>query len=225
MINLDDRLDRLSWATSQAEKFHFDFQRCAAISSHALEFQFVTSNVGACFESHRLVWKRILESDSEYGLVLEDDFDFDKFDLVYLSKILNENALDLIQIGFLKTGIRDRFDYVLTNIKHLLLLLVKILSSKLGMSQILSRPIVHEVNTAFPYLVPANFRAGAHAYIISRRMAESIVTLNKPPFLAADDFLMALSRMRTFKMYRFLKSHCRQTSISTSIVDRFKSFD
>jgi GR25 family glycosyltransferase involved in LPS biosynthesis len=223
VINLDERLDRLSWSKSQAAKFHFEFHRCAAVSSHNLDFEFVTSNVGACFESHRLVWKAIAESDSEYGLVLEDDFEFEKLDLVSLSQILDDTAFDLIQIGFLNTGYRDKFDYVLTNFKHLLLLLVKVIASKFGLLQILSRPLVHEVNTTFPQLVPANFRAGAHAYIVSRRMAESVVHMNSPVFLATDDFLMALSRMRTFKMYRFLRSGCRQTSLPTSIVNRFKN--
>jgi GR25 family glycosyltransferase involved in LPS biosynthesis len=223
VINLDGRDDRRRWSLSQASRFAFEFERFPAVSSQDLVFDFVTSDVGACFESHRGVWEAIAKSNDNFGLILEDDFEFKSLDFSYISKVLDEGSVDLLQLGFLKTGFRDRLDLLATNLKHRILHLVRVLASTLRVNRLTKKTLIGELNPTFPNLVPSNFRAGAHAYIISREMANLILILNDPVFLAADDFLMALSRMRTFKIYRLSKSICGQTSLSTSIVDRFKT--
>lgn len=225
VINLEGREDRLEWSLSQANRFGFQFERYPAISSTGQIFDFVTPNVGACFESHKKVWQLLVDSDQEFGLILEDDFDLKKIDFEYLNEVLQSSLVDFIQIGFLTTGFRDKLNLFLTNLKHLLLLTLKLCATKLNNQKILNRVLIMEISTSFPRLVPSDFRAGAHAYIISRKMAGALNGVNDPIFLATDDFFIALARMRAFRIFRLFNSICGQTSLPSSIKSRFKIFD
>ena len=89
---------------------------------------------------------------------------------------------------------------------------------------IIDRILIREVILGYPELVPSDIRAGAHAYVIRNEMAAELIKLNDPVFLAADDFFMALGRMRSFRMHRFLGSRCGQIPSPTSIPNRFKIF-
>jgi GR25 family glycosyltransferase involved in LPS biosynthesis len=222
LINLDSRLDRLEWALSQAARFDINFERISALKSSDVSANLVTPGVMACFESHRKAWEKIANSEDDYALVLEDDFSFKRFNICKLKSTVETSESDFLQIGFLKTGIRDHIDLVLTNVKHILLLWIKYLSKCFRIDKLLTRTLILEVDLGFPDLVPSNIRAGAHAYIISKKMATEIIQLNNPVFLAADDFLIALARMRVFVMRRFILSRCSQFLSPTSIPDRFR---
>jgi GR25 family glycosyltransferase involved in LPS biosynthesis len=225
LINLNSRTDRLLVSTNQAARFDLNLERIPAIDSDIFDFEFVTPSVGACFESHRKAWSVIANSDIDFALILEDDFEFTKLNLNALKLILADNQIDLLQLGFLKTGFRDYLDYFLTNSKHVLILILKLLTQKFDFRKLKHRVLLREVMLNHPTLVPSNFRAGAHSYVISRSMARSLVRLNLPVFLAADDFLISLARMRAFKIYRNFRSNCRQLKSPTSIISRFKNVD
>ena len=224
LINLDSRIDRLTSATAKAIKFNFDFNRISAIDSVGFSNKYVTSQVGACFESHRLAWQNLVKSGKSIGLILEDDFDFKSVSLVDIENFFQSEQLDFLQLGFLKTGFRDRAHLVFTNIKHSLLYIIKFSASLLMIQSIIDRILIREVILGYPELVPSDIRAGAHAYVIRNEMAAELIKLNDPVFLAADDFFMALGRMRSFRMHRFLGSRCGQIPSPTSIPNRFKIF-
>ena len=224
LINLDSRIDRLDSATANGLKFNFEFDRIGAIDSAGFSNKYVTPQVGACFESHRLAWQNLVKSGKSIGLVLEDDFDFKSFSLVEIENFFESRQIDFLQLGFLKTGFRDRFHLVFTNIKHSLLYVIKFSASLLRVQSMLDRILIREVILGFPELVPSDIRAGAHAYVIRSEMAAELIKLNDPVFLAADDFFMALGRMRGFSMHRFFGSRCGQIPSPTSIPSRFKIY-
>ena len=59
-------------------------------------------------------------------------------------------------------------------------------------------------------LRPDDFRPGTHAYLISKDFAAILQDANKPTFFSADQFLMALSKMCTFEIWRTTKNFCKQ---------------
>ncbi len=88
LINLDRRPDRLAYCTAQAEQHGFTFERLAAIDGQSEEFRRahpecpvkVTTDEPmrygewACLKSHQMAWRKLLESDDVYAVVMEDDF-------------------------------------------------------------------------------------------------------------------------------------------------------
>lgn len=86
VINLDRRPDRLAFFRDQAAARGFEFERIVAVDgtdpalvarAAALPAGFTGHRRGpfqlACFESHRLAWRAVLDSGDACGIVMEDD--------------------------------------------------------------------------------------------------------------------------------------------------------
>jgi hypothetical protein len=87
-------------------------------------------------------------------------------------------------------------------------------------SKFTGKKLINE-NHNLPFnLVPYDIRAGAHAYLVSQKFAQSMQLLNSPPFLSTDGLYMALSWNRAFKMYRTRVNFVRQSNSKSSVESR-----
>lgn len=88
LINLDHRLDRLNFISSQLNKLNLKFEKITAIDGKNLSHPYsivnyrkfllnqrrsiVLGEIG-CAESHRYIWRKILNENISHALILEDD--------------------------------------------------------------------------------------------------------------------------------------------------------
>jgi len=185
---------------------------------------FVTAPVEAIWQSHNLALREFLVSDSRYCLVLEDDFavkNLKKFEK--LMSVLLDEEFDLVQVGWLTTGLDIAFlrvyegtfyfvCRVLNGLSRYSARLANVLEPKL-------RP--RRCGQVPPFSIPDSFFPGAHAYVVSRDFAEKVLKLNNPIFLATDDFYSALAKMRSFNFFRTRKSFVGQKGFSSVGENRF----
>jgi GR25 family glycosyltransferase involved in LPS biosynthesis len=225
VISLDTDTQRREACIAQLFGYNYKFMsaidgRSKADSSNGL----VTAPIEAIWHSHSLALKQFLAGSSRYCLILEDDFlikDRERFD--DLVKKLMQEDFDLVQIGWLTTGL----DIVLLRTYEALLYStfgalnrVSRLSHKL--TEILERRLRPRRAAQVPkYAIPDSFLPGAHAYLVSRNLAEVVLKLNNPTFLATDDFYIALSKMRSFNIFRTRRSLVGQQGKSSTGNDRF----
>lgn len=75
VINLDRSPERLEAFRAQADGLGFDFERLSAIDARSLTRARGRMTPGeiACFESHRLAWRRLVDSGEPWLTVFEDD--------------------------------------------------------------------------------------------------------------------------------------------------------
>lgn len=227
LINLANRTDRLESSRIQLSKVDSAFVRIEAvfISPNANEAStLVTNGVKGCWESHRKCFVEFLKTEEEFALICEDDLEITRLEAFYQAMNWGiSNQVDLIQLGFLVQGIRNRVTYSIDALEQLAFKAIYKLSkiSNTKFSSFNNKLRVRRYGlTSFKY-VPDSFLPGTHCYIISRRMAQSVLSLNSPQFLSADDFFIALSKMRSFDMYRIRKSAVKQNNSVASIDDRF----
>jgi hypothetical protein len=158
-------------------------------------------------------------------LILEDDAIIE-FDGAYLARvILNMRTydIDFLQLGYLKL---NGFEYCSILIRNLYSFFVSRglfaqLFSWLGLAE-----VRRVKNQKWLRLIPRNYvlndiRYGAHCYVVSPSFSRKVLKLNDPPFLAADDLYVSLSKMKSFKMFRLSKSLSRQGSYVSSFVKRY----
>lgn len=136
----------------------------------------------ACWRSHLLVMKNLLGSRSEFSLVLEDDAypieGFTQATLNSLVRLARNQQLDILQVGFIK------------HVYHWY--------RPQGLSDLLRalerKSFAKDTETRIEF-VQNEFRAGCHAYLISRRGAETLTRqLELPPMLPIDGFLETLAK-------------------------------
>ncbi|EKF43335.1 MAG: glycosyltransferase family 25 protein [Pigmentiphaga sp.] len=78
IINLDRSPGRMAFMRQQCEALSLDFERIPAVDGDTIDAETLARHglsVGAtaCFMSHRLTWERLLSSEAERALILEDD--------------------------------------------------------------------------------------------------------------------------------------------------------
>jgi len=75
VINLDRSPERLAMFREQAERLGIAFERLPAVDAATIRNQHgdLTSYEIACFESHRLAWRSLVESGEPWLAVFEDD--------------------------------------------------------------------------------------------------------------------------------------------------------
>ena len=127
---------------------------------------------------------------------------------------------DLIQIGFLNIGIRSRIDTLFANLESLLFYILARLSKRFSWisDSIGDRLRVKRAEDVPWGYVPDDLRAGAHAYLITSKMAETLLKdYRNQNVLTADGFLIATNWTRPFRTLRLKKSLVGQTNSISSI--------
>jgi GR25 family glycosyltransferase involved in LPS biosynthesis len=222
LINLDDRKDRLDSSTKQLNEVGLQFIRVSAVPSKDVEESiFLTDPVLACWKSHLKTYSILVESDLEYALILEDDFlikNQKKFSR-FLESLETERH-DLLQIGFLLPGLFNRLRWIFEELEKLIFYSLGFVSRIIGLGSLSRRLRIAEARSTSVRYTKSSFLPGTHAYLINKRMALALVSLDSPQF-SADEFFIALSKMRSFRMARFWRSLVTQSNSAPSINERF----
>ena len=207
VINLSSRPDRLAVMESQLNKAGLDFETQVAVDGKksGLKSKFLSMGEIGCFKSHLNAMRRQKETGSAYSLILEDDATLSPLvNQKFLSEMLNlmeRNRLDILQIGFI-----EHF-YTFSISSGVLESLIILLNGRGKRDP-----------SGFRYVV-GDFRSGAHAYIVSARLAEGISgTVSEPPLLPWDDWLGLMAKAQThrnFRIARLVKSVVSQASRSS----------
>jgi GR25 family glycosyltransferase involved in LPS biosynthesis len=168
--------------------------------------------------------KLFLESSEDFVIIMEDDFRItNRSAFIKSNSVFLNNNLDLLQMGFLNTGIDV---YLLRKLEHLQFILLRLISSLGRVSSFIDARIsqrmrIRDIRDFSNELVPYSFLPGAHCYIISRKLAKEIIEMNVPQFLSTDDFFTALARMRRFRMCRLRSSAVTQSNLPSQVGLRF----
>jgi GR25 family glycosyltransferase involved in LPS biosynthesis len=226
IINLDSRQDRWQSVIHQAQLLNFQFVRISAVDSSPSKTDsnpYLADGVFAIWKSHQRALNQFLATSDSHCMILEDDFLLAKG--YSLNKICEyiESDFDFIQIGFLKFGVLDRLDLSTKNASDFFFKFLHKISLIIPGANFNSRLFISSQRGIKINLVLANIRPGAHAYVVSRRMAEALLEINSPPFLSTDLLYMALGEMRSFRMVRTRRSLVRQSNSKSSVIDRFKN--
>jgi len=231
VINLARETDRWKSVLLEIEKIGITVKRVEAVDMNLLapdRNPFVTSGVYACWESHRKIYRDFVEAGGDYALIFEDDF-FIKYPKVFHSALRDIQASDwdVAQIGFVYPGIRVKLRIILSNLENFLLIAFsRIVNRKPFKSLALAdRMRVREARKARVFWIPDDFQPGTHCYAISRDCAIDVLKMNDPQFLSADDFFMALAKMRIFEMKRYLFPIVGQKKFPKFPGERFKRFE
>lgn len=225
IINLQSEGTRRLRCTEQLQGIKHEF--IIAVDGRGLANEaggLVTASVEAIWLSHLKALNTFLNSDYEYGLVLEDDFDIaNTEEFKDILGLITKYQFDLVQLGWLNTG----FDVaILKNYERVTYWIFRLLNSLSRFNSVIKKLVNGRLRptraSEVPsFAIPDSFLPGAHAYMVSRDFATAVVRLNTPTFLAADDFYMALARMRAFNVFRLKKSIVSQKGASTIGSDRF----
>lgn len=220
MINLNNRTDRWQTSSVQLDKLGWQGQRVEAIDSPADSKIFTNPAVASCWLSHKKALNEFLLTKDTHALILEDDFEVKgNFNETEIQK-LTDCDLDFIQLGFLYTTILERIYIKAENIYDLLIRLYGLLEKGIKNKKV-SRKLLVQERQSLPFgLVFADIRPGAHSYILNRKAATFLISVNEPIFLSTDDLYMSLGHMRYLRMARFRKSKVGQTNSASSINPR-----
>lgn len=226
VINLDSRKDRWQSVVKQSHLLGSQIIRVRAqdtSNQNGEENPYLSDGVFAIWRSHQLALHEFLLTSESHCLIMEDDFLLTK---KYSSAKIESFAageFDFIQLGFLKFGILDRLNLLAKNASDVFFKFLHKISLILPGTNFNSRLFISSQGGIMINLVVANIRPGAHAYLVSRKMAEALLEINSPPFLSTDLLYMALGEMRCFKMVRTRRSLVRQSNSKSSVMDRFKN--
>ena len=226
VINLSKDIDRWSSVLEETTNLPFETNRVDAINAKDLTpNQLVSPGVNAAWLSHLKVMEIILNSDREFALVAEDDFHLvNPNKLIKKLESLDLGEWDLIQFGFLKPGVDTRIKIAIANIDNLIFKILGKISQAKALSgwNFASRMRVKQSLVTPVDFVMDDCQPGSHFYLVGRSFCSSVLSMNQPQFLSIDDFYVALSRMRTFKMLRIKKSLVSQKPFAAWAGPRFK---
>jgi GR25 family glycosyltransferase involved in LPS biosynthesis len=225
VINLENRVDRWQQVLEQLDKIGFDVDRIDAVKSDLIDSKvatFASPSVIAIWKSHQKAMTEFLKSEAAHALILEDDF-YLKTDLKFLlSRIYYSEEVDFIQLGYLYTSPMQFLSVKIMNMINTFLRLAEVATHIRFMpaARLRSKKLVTENHEVPFHLIPNDIRAGAHAYLVSRKFAQSMQLFNSPTYLSTDGLYMALGWNRTFRMYRTRKNYVRQSNSISSVYFR-----
>jgi GR25 family glycosyltransferase involved in LPS biosynthesis len=227
VINLNDRGDRWNSVLSQQDLLGLEIVRVEAVSKlqiTASEEPFVAPGVSATWKSHQKAMQIFLDSDEEFGLIMEDGFLIKRNFNRHFARIRKYDDFDFIQLGILKPSSTSGIALLTSNARDIFLKIVcKITVSKyLQHNPTLNRVLIHEQQGVPFFLVCSDVRAGGQAYLVSRNFATAAQKMNQPAFLSSDGVYMSIGGMRSFRMFRLRKSLVKQTNSPTSVESRFR---
>lgn len=212
VINLDSDTRRWKSCQDEAKVNGLTLTRIEASKPNEKglhDADYVTEGVRAVWDSHSKAYVELLNSKHNYCVVLEDDFHIKNLSRFTKSiKKLNFDEWDMIQLGYVTPGIDDRIRQIVANIESSIFKVIYKICELLPYlsKKYVDRLRVTEAGVEPKGFVSNDFQPGGHCYVISRKLAAAVLLLNRPMFLATDDFYMALSRMRSFKIIRVRKS-------------------
>ena len=220
IINLARRPDRLSSVVSEISRTILSSTRVEA--TDAREFTesrsvFISNAAYACGLSHKAALRAFLAADSDYGIIVEDD-------LIIKSVKKVENAfeeaavhqLDLLQVGFIRAGLSDNFDLFVANSTSVFCKIVNRCFAKIGIASIQRLRFQRNQSLGFN-LVPDDIRAGAHCYLISKRLAKELVLIIENSNNTFDGLLMSIGLNRKYRVARYLDSAASQSLMKSDI--------
>lgn len=223
LINLDSRPDRLSLALSQIEELGLLVTRLSAVEAVGVDVfnGMLTSAQFACWESHLLAMKNVISSGADFGVIIEDDFLVKDFDSV--RKILSSalpSKIDLLQIGWIQSGFKEKLLIRLINLETILFTLVaktcfrsKRIDDIVG-SRLRVLRAKYLANSKFIY---DDFKSGAHFYTISKKLACEIIELKMVPMIPIDTFFATLALNHKYRIFRLRTSLVIQSNSTSSI--------
>lgn len=222
LINLDNRLDRFNSSKRQLDAEVLGFKRVSAVDGHILkENLFQTSNVLACWQSHVLAYRTFLESESDYAVILEDDFHINRqHDLSRNLESWASHGFDLLQIGFLMPGLYNKIRWLFEELQKVIFRFIGSVANIARLNSLAARLRVREASVPVFSITASSFFPGTHAYIISRRLALAIVNEGANNF-SADEYFIALAKMRAFSIGRLWRSRIDQNGSAPSILRRY----
>jgi len=189
VINLDRNKDRLENIKSYFESNQIQFERFTAVDGKSiisLEAQKTINNLRkskypgsnhilsigeiGCASSHLKLYEKLLASDQEYFIIIEDDVEFDKNFKLFLEQInkLSKIDFDVLFLGYFGSEINDAKNHC----RESAILKFK---GKLKLSNL------------FTIGIPAHRLWTTMGYIVSRNGAEKMVNLNPDLTLLADE--------------------------------------
>jgi GR25 family glycosyltransferase involved in LPS biosynthesis len=193
--------------SSQLSDAGLSFETLVAIDGRkvSLESKFLSTGEIGCFKSHVKAMRRQIEVGESYSLILEDDAVLspavnEKF-LSQMMDLMDRNKLDMLQIGFI-----EHF-YSFTLRSGLLEAVISLLNGR------------GKKDASGARFVLGEFRSGAHAYIVSKRLADGISSaISEPPLLPWDDWLGLMAKAqahRNIRIARLVNSVVSQASRSS----------
>lgn len=225
LINLDRRPDRLLEFIEKSSSLEFPIKRFPAVDGHDLSKSELRTPppIAACWMSHQGVAQKFLESDAEFCLVLEDDLSLTKDSISALNQLWYQNFqhLDLLQIGFCVNHNKLSNRVVYSRLIRTTNLLERLrLFSVPWIQQILKIIYGYRIShlEGIKYCVAENsFELGTHAYLISRKFAEKMISFNRPVYLPADLAIMEIVKTGKFQSFRLIRSLINQSESPSSI--------
>jgi GR25 family glycosyltransferase involved in LPS biosynthesis len=225
VVSLESATERKARVSAQLQNADFAF--VSAIDGkkdQSMGNRFVTAPVDAIWHSHKKAYKEFLSSNEEFCLILEDDFLITEPDsLIKSLKLLTKFKFDLFQLGWLETGTDIRMLKLIDGFTYFLFRSLNRVSRYMpNLRKALQKKMRPRRTSRYPStVIPDSFLPGAHGYVISRTFAENVLTLNDPTFLSADDFLIAITKMRSFDVCRSRKNLIGQLGHSMAGTNRF----
>ena len=185
---------------------------------------FLTETAESVWLSHRKCLEIAATWDTP-TLILEDDaiLNFDISQIELFSSIMSEHEIDFLQVGYLKINLAEG---ALIQLKNWYSFFTRTALAAKFFNLFGFKEVGRAKGQIWRGYLPKNFivndvRFGAHCYLITPKFANQILVLNSPAFLPADDFYVALSRAKSFKMIRLRKSFSQQDASPSSFSKRF----
>jgi GR25 family glycosyltransferase involved in LPS biosynthesis len=227
VINLESRADRREVMSSRLADKNLTYRFIQAVEPKNLNQDrkiFLTETAESVWLSHR----KCLEVAASWNtptLILEDDaiLNFDRSQIEFFSSIMAELEIDFLQVGYLKINLAEG---ALIQLKNWYSFFTRTALAANFFNLFGFKEVGRAKGQIWRGSLPKNFivndvRFGAHSYLITPKFATQILALNSPVFLPADDFYVALSRAKSFKMIRLRKSLSQQDASSSSFSKRF----
>jgi GR25 family glycosyltransferase involved in LPS biosynthesis len=209
VINLARRPDRLAQISSELEVVGLTFEIQVAVDGEkeVTDPKILSKGEVGCWKSHINAMATFEKLGAGYTLILEDDAvltaSFSREFLNQLVELMSRQQLDMLQIGFIE------HIYSISSLRGLLDFLVSIKQRRRRKDSL----------TGIKFVV-GEFRAGTHAYLVNRSLAQTFSnSLVDPPLIAWDTYLgfLASSYESTGRMQiaRLSKSTVAQASRKT----------
>jgi GR25 family glycosyltransferase involved in LPS biosynthesis len=184
--------------TDSLESLGVNFEMIIAIDAETLRNRQTIFNLPlpaqACWESHVIAIEAFLKTGSSHAIVFEDDVLLHNWGTI--EKMLSRkdfSNLDLVQFGYVNTGLIDRIQRNLINFESTIFQSLYYVSRNKPLNRFQKRLRVRRrVGMGFN-LVAHDIRAGAQAYMISRNLAQVILQNSTTPLVPIDGLLMSLN--------------------------------